>query len=675
MAKVKSSPARIKKAGSQLFIYIFCIATLCFVLLQGYLFWEETQLSQMNQVKEQYTEKLNHLQKENDQLKGQLQEAEEKLELVIRETESKEALAEATRQAEAARLEASSRTAYGGSPTYAVSHPSTQSAQSLTSIAAQKAEAARDRLAAIKASIRRTDGGSALGAGVQSFTKPADNTAFKTSQQMQEQREAATLALRKRREEEVERQRQLSLDRQEEDQHGRQLVEGSNFPEPQLQDAQQQLQLQQLAQSRQEDERQRQEEAQLVKQRQEQELQLLQQRQQQAWGNTKPVTQQPSQSQRSTAAPRPTYPQQPEKVVAAVVIMACNRHDYLNRTLASVFKVNPSLQRFPLFVSQDGTNQEVKALAESFEPRLTYLQHIEAAPPKMKTPKESIVYYRIAYHYEWALKQLFDGRGFERVIILEDDMELSPDFFSFFEATAPILDADPTLWCVSSWNDNGLEPFVSDPKQVYRSDFFPGLGWMLTKREWAELGTMWTTGPPSIPGIFGGYWDDWMRSNEVRRGRQCLRPEVCRTFNFGEVGSSKGQFFQQYLSKIKLNDVNVDFAALDLSYLSPEVYPVEFQRQLADATEANQVSELESLAEKEVKDVKLIYRSQKHFEQLARQLRIMGEWKAGVPRGSYQGVVTFKLNEGRMRVFLAPSPKTINLHQEGWIIPPDGSRP
>jgi alpha-1,3-mannosyl-glycoprotein beta-1,2-N-acetylglucosaminyltransferase len=33
----------------------------------------------------------------------------------------------------------------------------------------------------------------------------------------------------------------------------------------------------------------------------------------------------------------------------------------------------------------------------------------------------------------------------------------------------------------SAWNDNGQEQFVRDPKAIYRSDFFPGLGWMLNK--------------------------------------------------------------------------------------------------------------------------------------------------------------------------------------------------
>ena len=36
-------------------------------------------------------------------------------------------------------------------------------------------------------------------------------------------------------------------------------------------------------------------------------------------------------------------------------------------------------------------------------------------------------------------------------------MLLSPDFLLYMEATAALLDKDPTLWCVSSWNDNGLD--------------------------------------------------------------------------------------------------------------------------------------------------------------------------------------------------------------------------
>jgi len=99
------------------------------------------------------------------------------------------------------------------------------------------------------------------------------------------------------------------------------------------------------------------------------------------------------------------------------------------------------------------------------------------------------------------------------------------------------MDNDPSIYTVSSWNDNGggfiqnkhltdvdhsppyrrgqafnlnvchapilvecLFPMallngqkhhVADEKRLYRSDFFPGLGWMLNKKLWKELEPLW----------------------------------------------------------------------------------------------------------------------------------------------------------------------------------------
>lgn len=64
---------------------------------------------------------------------------------------------------------------------------------------------------------------------------------------------------------------------------------------------------------------------------------------------------------------------------------------------------------------------------------------------------------------------------------------------------------------------------------LYRTDFFPGLGWMLTRELWDELGPKW---PRS-------YWDDWVRAPEQRSGRACIRPEISRTRTFGKKGVSK----------------------------------------------------------------------------------------------------------------------------------------
>lgn len=210
--------------------------------------------------------------------------------------------------------------------------------------------------------------------------------------------------------------------------------------------------------------------------------------------------------------------------VAAVVIMACNRADYLERTINSVLKYQRAISsRFPLFVSQDGSNSNVKNKALSYD-ELSYMQHLDFESVQTERPGELIAYYKISRHYKWALGQLFYKHNFSRVIILEDDMEIAPDFFDYFEAMATLLDKDKSIMAVSSWNDNGQKQFVHDPYELYRSDFFPGLGWMLARSTWDELSPKWPK----------AYWDDWLRLKENHKGRQFIRPEVCRTYNFGE---------------------------------------------------------------------------------------------------------------------------------------------
>ena len=73
---------------------------------------------------------------------------------------------------------------------------------------------------------------------------------------------------------------------------------------------------------------------------------------------------------------------------------------------------------------------------------------------------------------------------------------IAPDFFDYFLATRKLLDKDDTLYCVSAWNDNGKEDSI-DPSAIdilYRSDFFPGLGWMLTRKIWNDIGSNWPKG-------------------------------------------------------------------------------------------------------------------------------------------------------------------------------------
>ncbi|BFG42480.1 hypothetical protein CerSpe_287540 [Prunus speciosa] len=326
--------------------------------------------------------------------------------------------------------------------------------------------------------------------------------------------------------------------------------------------------------------------------------------------------------------------------VAAVVIMACNRADYLERTVKSILKYQSSVaSKFPLFVSQDGSHPAVKEKALSYD-QLTYMQHLDYEPVHTDRPGELIAYYKIARHYKWALDGLFYKHNFSRVIILEDDMEIAPDFFDYFESAAALLDKDKSIMAVSSWNDNGQKQFVHDPKVLYRSDFFPGLGWMLARSTWDELSPKWPK----------AYWDDWLRLKENHKDRQFIRPEVCRTYNFGEHGSSLGQFFKQYLEPIKLNDVLVDWKSMDLNYLIEDKYIKHFA-DIVKKAKPIRGTDLVLKARNIGGDVRIQYNDQPDFERIARQFGIFEEWKDGVPRTAYKGIVVFRYQIPQ-RIFL-----------------------
>ncbi|CAI0471343.1 unnamed protein product [Linum tenue] len=97
------------------------------------------------------------------------------------------------------------------------------------------------------------------------------------------------------------------------------------------------------------------------------------------------------------------------------------------------------------------------------------MQHLDSEPVHTERPGELIAYYKIARHYKWALDQLFYQHNFNQVIILEDDMEIAPDFFEYFEAAAALLEKDKSIMAVSSWNDNGQKQFVHDPCKAFLS--------------------------------------------------------------------------------------------------------------------------------------------------------------------------------------------------------------
>lgn len=328
--------------------------------------------------------------------------------------------------------------------------------------------------------------------------------------------------------------------------------------------------------------------------------------------------------------------------VAAIVVIACNRPT-VKRCLDLLLKYRPSAKQFPIIVSQDCGHQETADVIASYKDQVRHvkqpdLSNVQGVPGNMLS---MMGYYKISRHYKWALGQAFDHLSYDTVIIVEDDLDIAPDFYEYFTATKPLLDKDPSLWCISAWNDNGKEGMVHRNDALYRTDFFPGLGWMLRKSLWDELKPKWPL----------GFWDDWMREPAQRKNRACIRPEIPRTKTFGRVGVSHGQFFDQHLRFIKLNDQVHPFTKTDLSYLLKDNYDEKFVKRIHTLP----LVTVDQLVKKNVfvPEVQVHYSSEQDFQFVAKQLGAMTDFKAGIPRMAYQGIVSIIFSG--VTVHLVPS--------------------
>jgi hypothetical protein len=196
-----------------------------------------------------------------------------------------------------------------------------------------------------------------------------------------------------------------------------------------------------------------------------------------------------------------------------IVLLTCNRPEQLQKTLDSLLSVR-GVTKENLIVAQDGAMASVAEVVNTNGLKL--LQNTEGLNLRGGAGGDGAE--RIAKHYKFSLSAAFDQKPLApAIIIAEDDLLFSPDFYEYLAATAPILETDPTTFVVSAWNDNGFNGRVSDIHALRRTEFFPGLGWLLPRKLYkSELEQQWPT----------QHWDHWLRSVEVHGTRDIVYPEV-----------------------------------------------------------------------------------------------------------------------------------------------------
>lgn len=112
-----------------------------------------------------------------------------------------------------------------------------------------------------------------------------------------------------------------------------------------------------------------------------------------------------------------------------------------------------------------------------------------------------------------------------------------------------------------------------------------------------------------------------------------------------------GLFYEKHLKFIKLNDKFVPFTKKDLSYLKKDNYDVAFVKQIYGSP-AVSLQQLQKGTIDHSGPVRVTYDTKEFFKKASKALGLMDDFKSGVPRTGYRGVVSF-LYKGR-RVYLAP---------------------
>lgn len=148
-------------------------------------------------------------------------------------------------------------------------------------------------------------------------------------------------------------------------------------------------------------------------------------------------------------------------------------------------------------------------------------------------------------HVLFALRTMLDCLHYPSLLVLRAGAALAPDALGLFAAAQWLPGSDATLWCVSGGPAAGTEPpSAADPRLLLRSDVAPDAegGWMLGRAVGVELLQAWRRGgySASLDGDDGGAdgnkrvddsaagWRRWLSRSTVRRGRQCVVPELPR---------------------------------------------------------------------------------------------------------------------------------------------------
>ena len=131
-------------------------------------------------------------------------------------------------------------------------------------------------------------------------------------------------------------------------------------------------------------------------------------------------------------------------------------------------------------IMQPGINQEMVYVAydEKLEEHLALITLFGFKAFKTNSS------FKYTDQMEKSLNTVFEMQSLKdkkAIIVIEEELILSPDFLHFFIQLYDTFMADDSLGFISAWNPNGYNELDGNVNKVYRTKEMPGYGFMLKR--------------------------------------------------------------------------------------------------------------------------------------------------------------------------------------------------
>ena len=239
----------------------------------------------------------------------------------------------------------------------------------------------------------------------------------------------------------------------------------------------------------------------------------------------------------------------------AIVVVAFNRPLALKRLLHSVSQAIYSTENIPLYIcidaSKDASHKEVVQLAEAFSWKLGVKTIIKQPTPLGLKDHVLICGDLVKEH--------------EAVIVLEDDLYVSPYFYAYAQKAANFYTNEDKVAGISlftyEYDESAFYPFepLTDESDVHFIQVPSSWGQLWTQKQWFNFKS-WLESErdntlinlPAYAQIWGAHsWKKYAMSYLIDTGRYFVFPNTSYTANFEEKGTNSSQT-GYFISKLEL---------------------------------------------------------------------------------------------------------------------------